>query len=116
MTVANGIYYWQIRDAELDPTGMPINVVTFARSAEAAIVCAVKMANLLKKTLPVPACILPTARVAEILEHHLCTTPSTKIGAGETFVMFHVLSGMEGVVRVSSDAGSRRRRPRGVRD
>lgn len=114
MPVANGIYYWSIRDAELDPSGKPINVVAFALSAEAAIVCAVNMASTLRKTLP--ACALTTARVAEILEHHLCTTPPTKLGTGETFVLFHVLSGMEGVVRVSADAGSRRRRPRGVRD
>ena len=91
LPVEYGAYYWEIRDAELDPTGKPIRVVGFGRSPEAIIVGAVKMADVLKKTLV--GCALSTRRVADLVEHYLCTIPPTKVAQGDAFVLFHVVSG-----------------------
>jgi hypothetical protein len=91
-----GAYYWEIRDAELDPTGKPIRVVGFGRSPEEIIVGAVKLAGLLKKTLVNSA--LTTSRVAELVEHYLCTIPPTKVAEGDAFVLFHVVSGSDNFV------------------
>ena len=100
-------YYWEIRDAELDPSGKPIRVVGFGRSPEAIIVGAVKLAGILKRTLVNSS--LTTRRVADLLEHYLCTIPPTKVAQGDAFVLFHVVSGSDGFVCAES---ARTRRPR----